>query len=78
MYSFGVLHHTPDINRSVSEVHRVLRPGGIAYVMLYHRDSLVNGVHRALRIPYESPEGPQGPLPRRVHVQSPWSARVVP
>ena len=28
VYSFGVLHHTPDINRSVSEVHRVLRPGG--------------------------------------------------
>ncbi len=25
-YSFGVLHHTPDIERSVKEVHRVLRP----------------------------------------------------
>jgi SAM-dependent methyltransferase len=50
-----VLHHTPDIERSVAEVHRVLRPGGTAYVMLYHRDSLVNLVHRALRLPYESP-----------------------
>ena len=28
VYSFGVLHHTPDIERSVAEVHRVLRPGG--------------------------------------------------
>jgi ubiquinone/menaquinone biosynthesis C-methylase UbiE len=55
VYSFGVLHHTPDIERSVAEVHRVLRPGGTAYVMLYHRDSLVNLVHRALRLPYESP-----------------------
>jgi ubiquinone/menaquinone biosynthesis C-methylase UbiE len=55
VYSFGVLHHTPDIERSVSEVHRVLRPGGIAYVMLYHRHSLVNLVHRLLRLPYESP-----------------------
>jgi len=55
VYSFGVLHHTPDIGRSVAEVHRVLRPGGTAYVMLYHRDSLVNLVHRALRLPYESP-----------------------
>lgn len=55
VYSFGVLHHTPDIQRSVDEVHRVLRPGGTAYVMLYHRDSLVNLVHRALRLPYESP-----------------------
>lgn len=57
VYSFGVLHHTPDIERSVAEVHRVLRPGGTAQVMLYHRYSLVNLVHRALRLPYESPNG---------------------
>jgi SAM-dependent methyltransferase len=55
VYSFGVLHHTPDIKRSVAEVHRVLRPGGRAYVMLYHRNSLVNLMHQALRLPYESP-----------------------
>jgi ubiquinone/menaquinone biosynthesis C-methylase UbiE len=55
VYSFGVLHHTPDIESSISEVHRVLKPGGVAYVMLYHRDSLVNLAHRALRLPYESP-----------------------
>jgi ubiquinone/menaquinone biosynthesis C-methylase UbiE len=55
VYSFGVLHHTPDIKRSVAEVHRVLRQGGTAYIMLYHRYSLVNLVHRLLRIPYESP-----------------------
>jgi ubiquinone/menaquinone biosynthesis C-methylase UbiE len=39
VYSHGVLHHTPDIQRAVSEIHRVLRPGGRAIVMLYHRDS---------------------------------------
>jgi ubiquinone/menaquinone biosynthesis C-methylase UbiE len=55
VYSFGVLHHTPDIDRAVAEVRRVLRPGGTAYVMLYHRDSLVNLVHKVLRMPYESP-----------------------
>jgi SAM-dependent methyltransferase len=55
VYSFGVLHHTPDIEQSVAEVHRVLRPGGTAYVMLYHRWSLVNLVHRVFRLPYESP-----------------------
>ncbi len=55
VYSFGVLHHTPDIERSLAEVHRVLRPGGTAWVMLYHRYSLVNLVHRMLRLPYESP-----------------------
>ncbi|MCL2393241.1 MAG: class I SAM-dependent methyltransferase, partial [Acidimicrobiaceae bacterium] len=55
VYSFGVLHHTPDIERSVAEVHRVLKPGGVAHVMLYHKYSLVNLIHRVLRLPYESP-----------------------
>jgi SAM-dependent methyltransferase len=39
VYSHGVLHHTPDTARAVREVHRVLRPGGRAVVMLYHRNS---------------------------------------
>lgn len=39
VYSHGVLHHTPDTARAVKEIHRVLRPGGRAIVMLYHRDS---------------------------------------
>lgn len=39
VYSHGVLHHTPDTERAVREVHRVLRKGGRAVVMLYHRDS---------------------------------------
>jgi ubiquinone/menaquinone biosynthesis C-methylase UbiE len=39
VYSHGVLHHTPDIERAIDEVHRVLKPGGRAVVMLYHRDS---------------------------------------
>jgi SAM-dependent methyltransferase len=39
VYSHGVLHHTPDTERAVKEIHRVLKPGGVAKVMLYHRDS---------------------------------------
>lgn len=39
VYSHGVLHHTPDTAGAVKEIHRVLRPGGRAVVMLYHRDS---------------------------------------
>ena len=39
VYSHGVLHHTPDITASVREIHRVLKPGGRAVVMLYHRGS---------------------------------------
>lgn len=39
VYSHGVLHHTPDTAAAVREIHRVLRPGGQAIVMLYHRNS---------------------------------------
>jgi len=40
VYSNGVLHHTPNTAGAIAEVYRVLRPGGIAKVMLYHRNSL--------------------------------------
>src|SRR5260221_2354715 len=39
VYSHGVLHHTPDTARAICEIHRVLKPGGQAIVMLYHRGS---------------------------------------
>jgi SAM-dependent methyltransferase len=35
IYSSGVLHHSPEIERSVAELHRVLKPGGRIYIMLY-------------------------------------------
>jgi SAM-dependent methyltransferase len=39
VYSHGVLHHTPDTARAIGEIHRVLKPGGQAIIMLYHRGS---------------------------------------
>lgn len=39
VYSHGVLHHTPDTAKAVREIHRILKPGGRAMVMLYHRGS---------------------------------------
>lgn len=41
VYSWGVLHHSPDTPRAVNEVFRVLKPGGVARVMIYHTNSLV-------------------------------------
>ena len=41
VYSWGVLHHSPDTPKAVSEVWRVLRPGGVAKIMIYHKWSLV-------------------------------------
>lgn len=40
VYAFGVLHHTPETFQASAEIHRVLKPGGTAIVVLYHRDSL--------------------------------------
>jgi ubiquinone/menaquinone biosynthesis C-methylase UbiE len=41
VYSWGVLLYCPDMYRAISEVHRVLKPGGEAIVMLYHKWSFV-------------------------------------
>lgn len=40
VYSWGVLHHSPNTHKAIDEVFRVLRPGGIARVMIYHKYSL--------------------------------------
>jgi ubiquinone/menaquinone biosynthesis C-methylase UbiE len=41
VYSWGVLHHSPGTAQAVSEAWRVLKPGGIARVMIYHKWSMV-------------------------------------
>ncbi len=44
VYSWGVIHHTPDTPAAVSEIHRVLRPGGRARVMIYHVRSVTASI----------------------------------
>ena len=39
VYSHGVIHHSPHIEKIVSEIYRVLKPGGKAIIMLYHKNS---------------------------------------
>jgi SAM-dependent methyltransferase len=41
VYSWGVIHHTPDTERALSEIRRVLSPSGEARLMLYSRRSWV-------------------------------------
>lgn len=43
VYSFGVLHHIPAVDKALTEINRILKPGGQLMVMLYHRDSLLYG-----------------------------------
>ncbi len=39
VYSNGVIHHTPNTTQVVREIHRVLRPGGRAIIMVYAENS---------------------------------------
>lgn len=41
VWSWGVIHHSPDTARAAAEILRVLKPGGSFRVMIYHRFSLV-------------------------------------
>ncbi len=41
VYSWGVLHHTPNTERAVAEASRVLKSRGTAKVMIYHKYSFV-------------------------------------
>jgi len=57
VYSHGVIHHTLEPRTAIREIHRVVRCGGEARVMVYHRNSyfarvivgmLIDPVMRAL------------------------------
>ena len=41
VYSWGVLHHSPNTPKAIREVHRVLKPGGEARIMIYHKWSMI-------------------------------------
>ena len=41
VYSFGVLHHVPDIGPIVSSIARIVKKDGEVVLMLYNKDSLL-------------------------------------
>lgn len=40
VYSYGVMHHSPDTEQCIQEAWRVLKPGGQARIMVYHHPSM--------------------------------------
>ncbi|HEY3375019.1 MAG TPA: class I SAM-dependent methyltransferase [Candidatus Aquicultor sp.] len=40
VFSNGVLHHTPDIEKSFKEAYRVAKHGGEFWVIIYHKNSV--------------------------------------
>lgn len=43
VYSWGVIHHTPETSKALDELVRVCRPGGTVKLMVYNRHSLNAG-----------------------------------
>lgn len=62
VWSWGVIHHSADTPAIMREISRVLRPGGTAVTMVYHRSKwhyyvvggLVNGIIRGRLFKYGS------------------------
>jgi SAM-dependent methyltransferase len=48
-YSFKVLAHVEDIRAAMAEVHRVLRPGGVAALEFYNKRSIRYAIKRFKR-----------------------------
>jgi ubiquinone/menaquinone biosynthesis C-methylase UbiE len=48
VFSWGVIHHTTDMDRALGELVRVCRRGGLLVLMLYHRRSIFFVAYRAL------------------------------
>ncbi len=40
VYSWGVIHHSPDTPKCLAEIIRVTKPGGMIKIMIYNRRSL--------------------------------------
>lgn len=44
VYSYGVMHHSPNTQQCVREALRVLKPGGRARIMVYHHRSITGAM----------------------------------
>ena len=49
VFSWGVIHHSSDMDRALGELVRVTRPGGRIVLMVYHRHSLFYVVYRGFQ-----------------------------
>ncbi len=41
VYSWGVIHHSPNTPKAVGEIHRILKENGTGKIMIYHKKSMV-------------------------------------
>jgi ubiquinone/menaquinone biosynthesis C-methylase UbiE len=58
VYAHGVLQYTADARRMIGEIHRVLKPGGVALLMVYNKYSWLNLLSVLLGVPLEHEDAP--------------------
>jgi ubiquinone/menaquinone biosynthesis C-methylase UbiE len=58
VYAHGVLQYTADVGKMVAEIHRVLKPGGEAVMMVYNRISWLNLMRKMTQVPLEHEDAP--------------------
>ena len=58
VYAHGVLQYTVDTEKMVAEIHRVLKPGGQAIMMVYNKNSWLNLMRNVTNVPLEHEDAP--------------------
>jgi ubiquinone/menaquinone biosynthesis C-methylase UbiE len=58
VYAHGVLQYTPATEKMIAEIHRVLKPGGEAIMMVYNKYSWLNLMRNVTNVPLEHEEAP--------------------
>ena len=58
IYAHGVLQYTADTERMIREIHRVLKPGGEAIMMVYNKHSWLSLMRYLTKVPLEHEDAP--------------------
>ena len=58
VYAHGVLQYTADAEQMAKELHRVLKPGGEAIMMVYNRISWLNALSKIMKVDLEHEDAP--------------------
>jgi len=72
-YCHGVLPYTPDPAAMVRELHRVLKPGGVAIVQTFNRRSWLYALSKVMKVELEHTDAPVSRLDRAAPFRS-WFA----
>ena len=58
VYAHGVIQYTANARRMMDELHRVLKPGGEAIMMVYNRISWLNFLSKLMKVDLEHEDAP--------------------